>query len=70
MAQIVTLGFIVFGIVLMWYRHGPGRPIALATAGDELDDDLDYEDDLDYDDLTDTEDAGPGATRTPDRPPA
>jgi phosphatidylglycerol:prolipoprotein diacylglycerol transferase len=71
MAQIVTLGFIVFGIVLMWYRHGPGRPIALATAGDEPDDDLDYDDDFDYDDdLTDAEDAGSGATHRPDTPPA
>ena len=25
-AQIVTLGFIVFGIAIIWYRHGPGRP--------------------------------------------
>jgi phosphatidylglycerol:prolipoprotein diacylglycerol transferase len=25
-AQIVTLGFVVFGIAIIWYRHGPGRP--------------------------------------------
>jgi hypothetical protein len=25
-AQIVTLGFVMFGIALIWYRHGPGRP--------------------------------------------
>src|SRR5262245_4266893 len=71
MAQIVTLGFIVFGLVLIWYRHGPGRPIALATTeDDELDDDLDL-DDVDYDDdLTDAEGAGSGPTHRPDAPPA
>jgi len=26
MAQIVTAGFIVDGLVGLWYRHGPGRP--------------------------------------------
>jgi phosphatidylglycerol:prolipoprotein diacylglycerol transferase len=26
MAQIVTLGFIVFGVAVIWYRHGRGRP--------------------------------------------
>src|SRR4029434_9705229 len=25
-AQIVTLGFILVGVVGLWYRHGPGRP--------------------------------------------
>jgi phosphatidylglycerol:prolipoprotein diacylglycerol transferase len=25
-AQLVTLGFIVVGVVGLWYRHGPGRP--------------------------------------------
>ena len=63
-AQIVTLGFIVFGLVGLLYRHGPGRPEALAvdllparttaTAADAdaefWDDDLDRDDDLDDDD--------------------
>jgi phosphatidylglycerol:prolipoprotein diacylglycerol transferase len=30
-AQIVTLGFILFGIVALLYRHGPGRPAELAV---------------------------------------
>jgi phosphatidylglycerol---prolipoprotein diacylglyceryl transferase len=30
-AQIVTLGFILFGVVGLIYRHGPGRPDALAV---------------------------------------
>jgi phosphatidylglycerol---prolipoprotein diacylglyceryl transferase len=33
-AQIVTLGFVVFGIALIWYRHGPGRPVG-SDAGKE-----------------------------------
>jgi prolipoprotein diacylglyceryl transferase len=30
-AQIVTLGFIVFGVLGLLYRHGPGRPDTLAV---------------------------------------
>jgi phosphatidylglycerol---prolipoprotein diacylglyceryl transferase len=30
-AQIVTLGFILFGVIGLLYRHGPGRPDALAV---------------------------------------
>jgi phosphatidylglycerol---prolipoprotein diacylglyceryl transferase len=30
-AQIVTLGFILFGVLGLIYRHGPGRPNALAV---------------------------------------
>ena len=30
-AQIVTLGFILFGVIGLAYRHGPGRPEALAV---------------------------------------
>jgi phosphatidylglycerol---prolipoprotein diacylglyceryl transferase len=72
MAQIVTLGFIVFGIVLIWYRHGPGRPLSLATEDDVLDDDLDTDVD---EDLTDADDPvpagqGTGASHRPDAPPA
>jgi phosphatidylglycerol:prolipoprotein diacylglycerol transferase len=29
-ASIVTLGFILVGVVGLWYRHGPGRPAVLA----------------------------------------
>ena len=25
-AQLVTLGFILTGLIGLWYRHGPGRP--------------------------------------------
>jgi phosphatidylglycerol---prolipoprotein diacylglyceryl transferase len=69
-AQIVTLGFIFFGLAIIWYRHGPGRP---AEADEEADDDL--EPDADMDDLDDDFDAGPdrppgGATNTPDAPTA
>ncbi len=35
-AQLVTLGFIVVGLVGLWYRHGPGRPAE--TAADLLPD--------------------------------
>jgi cbb3-type cytochrome oxidase subunit 3 len=63
----VTLGFIFFGIAIIWYRHGPGRP---AEADEEADDDLEPDADLD-----DDFDAGPdrppgGATNTPDAPTA
>jgi phosphatidylglycerol---prolipoprotein diacylglyceryl transferase len=34
-AQLVTLGFILTGLVLLWYRHGPGRPDAAEPADDE-----------------------------------
>ena len=65
-AQIVTLGFILFGVLGLLYRHGPGRPDATAaellpdpaietTPDDEEDDfwaDDDDEDDAD-DDLDD-----------------
>jgi phosphatidylglycerol---prolipoprotein diacylglyceryl transferase len=30
MASIVTLGFILVGLIGLWYRHGPGRPDVLA----------------------------------------
>jgi phosphatidylglycerol:prolipoprotein diacylglycerol transferase len=30
-AQIVTLGFILVGVVGLWYRHGPGRPAETAA---------------------------------------
>jgi len=29
-ASIVTLGFILVGVLGLWYRHGPGRPTVLA----------------------------------------
>ncbi len=35
-AQLVTLGFILVGLVGLWYRHGPGRPAQ--TAADLLPD--------------------------------
>ncbi|HET9614506.1 MAG TPA: prolipoprotein diacylglyceryl transferase, partial [Candidatus Limnocylindrales bacterium] len=55
MAQIVTLGFILVGVVGLWYRHGPGRPaetaadLLPATGPDELDDeDAFWADDDDF----------------------
>jgi len=56
-ASIVTLGFILAGVVGLWYRHGPGRPGVLArdllpeegerpTAADADEDDF-WEDDED-----------------------
>jgi phosphatidylglycerol---prolipoprotein diacylglyceryl transferase len=68
-AQIVTLGFIAFGIVIIWYRHGPGRPSEVAADEDDLDD-LD-----DFDDLADADGpvpagSGSGATNRPEAPPA
>jgi prolipoprotein diacylglyceryl transferase len=78
-AQLVTLGFIVFGAALIWYRHGPGRPRELADDDDAADlDDLDEFDELDDEpalepdiDASDTA-AGtnPGASHRPDAPPA
>jgi phosphatidylglycerol---prolipoprotein diacylglyceryl transferase len=66
MAQIVTLGFILAGVIGLWYRHGPGRPpetaadllpVPAETAADDeaafWDDDPDAgvaDDDLDDDD--------------------
>jgi phosphatidylglycerol:prolipoprotein diacylglycerol transferase len=60
-AQIVTLGFIAFGVIGLLYRHSPGRPAESAAdllpdrpaeddedafwEDDELDEDLDGEDD-------------------------
>jgi phosphatidylglycerol---prolipoprotein diacylglyceryl transferase len=59
-AQIVTLGFIVFGVALIWYRHGPGRPAE--TGPDEATDA----------EVTDGEatEPGTGPAHTPDAPPA
>jgi phosphatidylglycerol:prolipoprotein diacylglycerol transferase len=58
-AQIVTLGFIAFGIGIIWYRHGPGRPAE--TTDDEPEADGDEEVD---------NSSASGATHTPDAPPA
>jgi hypothetical protein len=29
----VTLGFVMFGVALIWYRHGPGRPAHIEDEG-------------------------------------
>jgi phosphatidylglycerol---prolipoprotein diacylglyceryl transferase len=59
-AQIVTLGFIVFGLIGLLYRHGPGRPPA--TAAELLPErdvapGADAEDDFWTDDADDADDA-------------
>ena len=68
-AQILTLGFILVGIVGLWYRHGPGRPQPTetdeTTDGDELDD----VDGDDIDDEVDVDDQGHAAAPGPDDRP-
>jgi phosphatidylglycerol---prolipoprotein diacylglyceryl transferase len=61
-AQIVTLGFIAFGIAIIWYRHGPGRP---AESDEDAKPVLDDESDADAE-----SDPAAGTTQTPDAPPA
>jgi phosphatidylglycerol---prolipoprotein diacylglyceryl transferase len=61
-AQVVTLGFVVFGIAIIWYRHGPGRP---SEAEPDTETDADEESDPDAE-----LEAGGGTTHTPDTPPA
>jgi hypothetical protein len=65
-AQIVTLGFILAGVLGLWYRHGPGRPSATATellpdrASETIDDDEDAfwaDDDADGADDADDDEA-------------
>jgi hypothetical protein len=40
-AQIVSAGFVLAGLALLWYRHGPGRPAEpepdLTDQGDDVD---------------------------------
>ncbi|HEV8545549.1 MAG TPA: prolipoprotein diacylglyceryl transferase [Candidatus Limnocylindrales bacterium] len=65
-AQIVSAAFIVVGLAMLWYRHGPGRP-ALEAPDDELEapDDEGEVEETDTD-ATDTR----AVDREPDRPPA
>ena len=75
-AQIVTLGFILFGILGLVYRHGPGRPDVTAAellpdAASEPtvdDDEDDFWTDDDSDDGDDDDAPGTGLGRG-DRPP-
>jgi phosphatidylglycerol:prolipoprotein diacylglycerol transferase len=50
-AQIVTIVFILVGLVGLWYRHGPGRPrpseAGETTAVDDFEDDTDEIDESD-----------------------
>ena len=63
-AQIVTLGFVVFGIAIIWYRHGPGRPAPAAEdAGTEPETDVEPG-------AADAEPGSAGTTSSPDSPPA
>ena len=51
-AQIVSVGFVIAGLVGLWYRHGRGRPAASAqvAAADDEDDADDWDDDDEFDD--------------------
>ena len=62
-AQIVSAAFIVVGLVGLWYRHGRGRPAAIAEDGEE--DDTAATDWLDDDELDDDDqiDEGDGVYR-------
>ena len=64
-AQIVTVGFILVGVVGLWYRHGPGRPKAtFADEATDIDDEFDDVDDgVDGD--HDDDDAAAGERSTP-----
>jgi phosphatidylglycerol:prolipoprotein diacylglycerol transferase len=70
-AQIVSAGFILAGLVGLWYRHGPGRPAAVAADAvddDEDDDDDGWDEDEDDDDWDDDEEEDGGAAVTDDSP--
>jgi phosphatidylglycerol:prolipoprotein diacylglycerol transferase len=78
-AQIVTLGFILFGVLGLIYRHGPGRPSE--TAADLLpdrsadptpedDEDAFWQDDADPDQLADEDDLDEDDLGSEDAPPA
>ena len=62
-AQLVTLGFILVGVIGLWYRHGPGRPAATAAEllpvrDPSIDDDEDafWADDPEVDEADDDDD--------------
>jgi phosphatidylglycerol---prolipoprotein diacylglyceryl transferase len=80
-AQIVSVGFVIAGLVGLWYRHGRGRPAATAqvAAADDEDDADDWDDDDEFDDEDfedededeDDEEITPSSTPTPrPAPPA
>ncbi len=54
-AQIVTIAFMLVGLVGLWYRHGPGRPRPTetddSTDGDDIDGIEDYADAIDDPDV-------------------
>jgi phosphatidylglycerol:prolipoprotein diacylglycerol transferase len=76
-AQIVSVGFVIAGLVGLWYRHGRGRPAATAqvAAADDGDDADDWDDDDEFDDEDfededededeDDEEITPSSTPTP-----
>ena len=69
-AQIVTTGFILFGVIGLLYRHGPGRPDVLAV---DLLPDRSTEPDLEVDDeeafWADDDEAADGAADEGDEAP-
>jgi hypothetical protein len=64
-AQIVTVGFILFGIAIIAYRHGPGRP----AEADPDEDGATGDDVVDDADEADPDATRPGAIHEPDAPP-
>jgi phosphatidylglycerol---prolipoprotein diacylglyceryl transferase len=69
-AQIVTVGFILFGIAIIAYRHGPGRPAEAEPKEEGATDDGATDDIADNADDADRDAARPRSTHEPDAPPA
>ena len=71
-AQIVTLGFVAFGLAIILYRHGPGRPAESeeATDAESLEPDADADADADEDGAPANQAGASPGTHTPDTPPA
>jgi phosphatidylglycerol:prolipoprotein diacylglycerol transferase len=59
-AQIVSAIFVIVGLALLWYRHGPGRPAS--TGGDAPTDEPDESDEADEADVTPDRSAGEPGT--------
>jgi phosphatidylglycerol:prolipoprotein diacylglycerol transferase len=72
-AQIVSVGFVIAGLVGLWYRHGRGRPAATAQVAaahheddaDDWDDDDEFDDEDFEDEDEDDEEITPSSTPPP-----